>query len=89
MTKSRPLTRNSRIADKNGELVGVVAGRLHLKPGATPDQRTIRNQQLHEHRDGIGLGVWRDRLHDLARETMIGSRSREAQANPMEPAMSF
>ncbi len=76
MTKSRPLTRNSRIADKNGELVGVVAGRLHLKPRTTPNLRTIRNQQLDEHRNGVRLRVRRDRPDNLARQTMIGSRTR-------------
>src|ERR1700689_1539826 len=46
-------------------------GRLHLKPSAAADSGAESDQQLGEDRDRVSLGLWRDRLNDLATEPVI------------------
>ena len=67
------------IPDQQQELVGVMPGRLDLKPGTASDQRAAGDEQLGEDRDRVGLGVRRDLGDDRAGqpvERLIGGRLR-------------
>src|SRR4051812_42023843 len=71
MSPRRSLATTARIANQYDELIQPMFVRFGHEVGRWPNAVPKRDEELHDDRDRIGLGVWLNRADDLAQKSVV------------------